>query len=1080
MHTSPSPVWRRLASVVVAATMLSAFSAETTAQTDAAVANLKWREIGPTIMGGRVADLAVIESDPATFYVGTATGGLWKTTNHGTSFKSIFDDQPTSSIGDVTIAPSNPNIVWVGTGEPQNRQSSPWGNGVYKSTDAGRTWSHMGLDDTHHIARIAIHSSNPDIVYVAAVGHLWGPNPERGVFRTADGGMTWEKVLYVDEHTGAIDLVMDPADPHTVFAAMYQRQRTGWGFNGGGPGSGIYRTTDGGATWKELTEGLPEGDKGRIGLDIYRRNPSVVYAIVEADPRRPGQGFGGGQARQNGVYRSTDRGDTWEHLSTTNNRPMYYSQVRIDPNDAERIYLGGAQLYRSSDGGKTFTNDAASDVHSDHHALWIDPANSNHLILGGDGGVSISWDRSDSWRQLRNLPLAQFYEIGVDMRDPYYVCGGLQDNGSWCGPSATLSSQGIRAKDWYNIGSGDGFYTVIDPNDHTAIFAESQGGNIARMNLKTMERTRMRPVARPKDDDEDRNFRWNWNTPIVMSEHDRMVLYTGSNVLLKSTDRGMSWTEISPDLTKAIDRDELEIMGVKGSRPMMSRNDGISTYGNFTTIAESPLDPSLLYVGTDDGNVQRSRDGGATWTDLTSKFRNVPERTYVSSIVASRHNAGTVYATFDGHRNNDFASYVFVSDDFGERWRPIVTGLPDWSVNRIAEHPRTANLLFLGNEIGAYVSIDRGERWVTLKNNMPTVPVDAIVIHPRENDLVLGTHGRGIWIMDDIAPLEQLSNRVLASAAHLFPVRRATSFNSYNPQGWTPGVWEAPDPPSGARIRYYLSRDLVSDPPMATGDNGGDNHSSMSNPNRRGATRGDRVMAQLTILDANGETVRQLEGPGKAGIQEVIWDLRLPPPYEPDQPQGGGGGGFGRFTPRGPKVLPGTYTVRLDAAGQSLTTDVDVRLDPRVEISAADLLARQNALMSAYALAKPLYDAGRAVQRLNSQISDIDDLLKERDDVPDDLKQSLDSIRSHVRELGRDLNRVNGRARGTFSIEASTTRPTADQLWALERAWDDAPGLITSLNEVITEHMPTIYGQLDQHGIRPDPGKPIPVPQRTG
>ena len=416
-----------------------------------ATSALRFRTIGPTIMGGRVSDLAVAESDPRTFYVGTASGGVWKTGNAGITFTHVFKDEATASIGDVTVAPSNPNVVWVGTGEPQNRQSSPWGNGVYRSTDAGRTWTHLGLENTHHIGRIQVHPRDPDVAYVAAVGHLWGPNHERGVYRTTDGGENWELVLFVDENTGAIDLAMDMADPNTLFAAMYQRRRRAWGFNGGGPGSGIYRTTDGGDTWKELTNGLPEEDKGRIGLTIYGGDGNQVFALVEADARGPRQSFGGGGGRsiRNGVYRSTDRGETWQHISTTNNRPMYYSQVWADPNDPERIYLGGASLYRSSDGGRNFTADGASGVHPDHHALWIDPANSNHLILAGDGGVSVSWDRSENWYQLRNLPIAQFYEIGVDMRDPYHVCGGLQDNGSWCAPSNTLSNQGIRARDWY-------------------------------------------------------------------------------------------------------------------------------------------------------------------------------------------------------------------------------------------------------------------------------------------------------------------------------------------------------------------------------------------------------------------------------------------------------------------------------------------------------------------------------------------------------------------------------------------------------------------------------------------------------
>jgi photosystem II stability/assembly factor-like uncharacterized protein len=1023
-----------------------------TAQQDLsrAVAALEWREIGPTIMGGRIADLAVVESNPAVFYVGTASGGVWKTTNHGQSFVPIFDDQPTASVGDVTIAPSNPNVVWVGSGEPQNRQSSPWGNGVYRSLDAGRTWRHMGLDDTHHIARIQIHPLDPNVVYVAAVGHLWGPNEERGVFKTTDGGQTWDKVLYVDVHTGAIDLVMDYQDPNTLFAAMYQRQRTGWGFNGGGPGSGIYRTNDGGASWEKLAGGLPEGDKGRIGLSVYRQDGNLVYAIVEADARAPrGRGGVGQQAgasqRQNGVYRSWDRGETWEQMSETNNRPMYYSHIWVDPNDPNRIYLGGANMYRSLDGGRTFTSDAASDVHSDHHALWIDPANSDHLILGGDGGVSISWDRTEHWRQLMNLPVAQFYEIGVDMREPYYVCGGLQDNGSWCGPSNTWSSLGIRTRDWYNVGSGDGFYTLVDPNDHTIVFAESQNGNLLRFDLAARERKSIRPSPPETEDGETPSYRFNWNAPLVVSAHDPATIYYGAHLLLKSTDRGQRWEEVSPDLTKAIDRTELEIMGVPGTAPMMSPNDGISSYGNITTIAESPINPDLLYVGTDDGNVQMTRDGGTTWTDLTRRFRDLPARTYVSKVVASRFDEGTVYVTFDGHRNDDFAPYAYRSDNSGEDFEKITDGLPDgWSVNVVAEHPRKANLVFLGNEVGAYFSIDRGEHWVRLKNNLPTVPVDDILVHPRDNDLILGTHGRGIWILDDIGALEELSAELLAADAHLFDVRSAVSVNPYQPQGWTPGVWEAPNPPMGAYIRYHLGSDLP-----------------------------EEGAVQLAIVGGDGEVIRNLDGPGTAGMHQVIWDLRYNPPYDVPEDQAGG---F-RRVPDGPKVLPGTYTVRMDAAGLSLETDVEVRLDPRVTISQADLMVRRDALMSAYRLAKPAYEASTAVRRLNTQVGEVRQLLGEHDDVPESIQERLRAISSEVRELGQEIGRASG-GRGVWSIEASTTRPTADQLRAVERAWEELPGLIERLNVIITERMPALYDQLDEHGVRPKVGDPVEVPRR--
>ncbi len=1038
--------WPVLGAAAVIA--IPVLNAPVVAQTsvEQAVADLEWRNIGPAIMGGRVSDLAVVESNPAIFHVGLATGGVWKTTNNGTTWETLFDDQPTSSIGDVTLAPSNPNIVWVGTGEPQNRQSSPWGNGVYKSSDAGRTWTHMGLAATHHIARIQIHPHNPDIVYVAAVGRLWGANPERGVYRTTDGGATWDLVLFVDENTGAIDLAMDPGDPETLFAAMYQRRRTGYGFSGGGPGSGLYRTTDGGSNWQELTNGLPEKDKGRIGIDIYRRDGNLVFVMVEARQGR-------------GVYRSMDRGETWEFRSETNNRPMYYSQIRIDPNDPERIYAGGANLYRSSDGGKTFTSDAARGVHSDHHALWINPVNSNHLILAGDGGVDISFDRSDHWIQIYNMVLAQFYEIGVDMRDPYYVCGGLQDNGSWCGPSNTLSNQGIRNRDWYNVGSGDGFYTVMDPTNPQLMFAESQGGFIARVDLKSMERTYVRPVGQLDEEGELPSFRWNWNTPIVLSSHDPATIYVASNVLFKSKDRGYTWEQISPDLTKQIDRDTLEIMGQKLSRPTLSRNDGISSYGNFTTISESALNPNLIYIGTDDGNVQVTRDGGATWTDLTGNFRNLPERTYVSKVVASRFVEGRVYAVFDGHRSNDFDPYAYVSEDFGASWTSIVQGLPElWSINVITEHPNNANLLFLGNEIGVYFSIDQGDNWTRLKNKLPTVPVDDIVVHPRDNDLVIGTHGRGIWIMDDITPLEEMSNTVLASAAHLFSVRQATSYNPYMPQGWTPGTLALPNPPQGARIRYYLGQD-VSEVGAVAGSNGSND---------------EEARVKLTVLDSGGDVVRELDGPATAGGHEVIWDFRLPRPYVPEQSQQGG-----RFgAPRGPKVLPGTYTVRLEAAGQTTSTDFMVRLDPRIEISRADLEARQDALLSMYALAKPLYEAGQRVRQLNERVAEVQQLLKDNEDAPESIGEAATALSTELGEIGRELGQANRGARASFMLEGSTTRPSPDVMLQIDLAWDKVPGLIDRLNAVITTQMPALNAQLNEHGIRPLPGDPLEVPRK--
>jgi photosystem II stability/assembly factor-like uncharacterized protein len=1062
--------------------LLMAVTTVAHAQTDlaAAVSNLEFREIGPAVMGGRITDVAVVESKPQVFYVGTASGGLWKTENHGDSWTPLFDNQPTASIGDVTLAPSNPNIVWVGTGEPQNRQSSPWGAGVFKSTDAGRTWSFVGLEETRHIARIVVHPRNPDVAHVAAVGHLWGANEERGVYRTLDGGATWERVLYIDEHTGAIDLAIDPGDPNTLFAAMYQRQRTGFGFNGGGPGSGIYRTLDGGTTWTELTNGLPEGDKGRIGLDVYRHDGNMVYAVIEADKRDPTRGFSFGEPqgpRKSGVFRSTDRGDTWERMSNTNPRPMYYSQIRIDPSNPDRIYVLGTQLAISDDAGKTFRNDGAEAIHVDHHAMWIDPNDSDHLILGNDGGIAGSFDGAKTWREYDNLAIGQFYQINVDMRDPYYVCGGLQDNSSWCAPSNTRSMYGIRNNDWYDVSGGDGFFNVIDPTDHTIMYSESQGGNMSRVDVTTGEGMRIRPVARPLPDqpegEEERSFRFNWCTPVVISSHDPAVVYTGANVLLKTPDRGVTWQEMSPDLTKQIDRKELEIMGVIGSEPMLSPNDGISTYGNITTIGESPLNAGLLYVGTDDGNLQQTRDGGATWMDLTSNIEDLPERTYVSRLVASRHVEGRVYATFDGHRNDDYAAHVYVSEDFGERWEPITTGLPHgWSVNVIVEHFRNPNLLFVGNEIGVYFSVDRGENWVRLKNNFPTVPVDDIVIHPRDNDLVVGTHGRSAWILADVTPLEQLANVYDLSAAHVFPV---TDFTNYSMKGGWPfaGVeYAAENPPFGALVRYYLKDGVTA--AEGTEDEEGE-AASEPQGTRSGADDGDEPTVTLTILDSSGEVVRELEGSGNAGINEVVWDLRLG--MLDDAPQGQGGG---RGAPRAPKVLPGNYSVRLEVAAETSTAEFGVIGDPRIQISRADLQARQDALLSLFELNKALGEANRALGRVDDQVADIQELMEGKDGIPEELIDAAATLKDDLDSLRQDLSQVGRTARVSGAIEGSTTRPTNDQLWQMEKVWDEAPGLIEQLNAIITTRLPALYADLDEHGVRPDPGEAVVMPRRPG
>ncbi|MCY3698562.1 MAG: glycosyl hydrolase [Gemmatimonadetes bacterium] len=1069
---------------------------------ETAISHLEYREIGPALMGGRIADLDVVEAKPQIFYLGTASGGLWKTENHGTSWTPLFDDQPTSSIGDVTLHQANPNLVWVGTGEPQNRQSSPWGNGVYKSTDGGNTWMHMGLEATKHIARILIHPRNPDVVHVAAMGDLWGSNPERGVFRTTDGGESWEKVLYVDDRTGAIDLAMDPADPNTIFAAMYQRQRTGWGFNGGGPGSGLYRTVDGGDNWTELTEGLPEGDKGRIGIDIYRQDGNLVYALVEADPRRPGQGFGGGGGgpRQGGLFRSTDRGETWEKVSDTNPRPMYYSQVRIDPSNPDRIYVLGTQLSISDDGGRTFRNDGAVQIHVDHHQLWINPEDPDHLILGSDGGVAASWDGAAHWRMYDNIALGQFYTIGYDMRTPYAVCGGLQDNDAWCGPSNTRSFHGIRHQDWYETAYGDGFFTIVDPTDSTIVYSESQGGNMNRYDLTTGEKIPMRPIVGPRaDGDTTKAYRYNWNSPLLLSPHDPATVYLGANYLLRSRDYGMSWEEVGGlDLTKQIDREELEIMGVPGSEPQMSLNDGIANYGNLTSVEESPLARGLIYAGTDDGNLQVSRDDGETWENVVDRIPGLPERTYVSRVEPSHHVEGRVYATFDGHRNGDYAPYAYVSEDYGQSWRAIANGLPDlWSVNVIVEHHRAPNLLFIGNEVGVFVSVDRGESWVQLKNNLPTVPVDDLLVHPRENDLIVGTHGRSAWILADVAPLEALSEGMLAEAGRVFG-DRSIMWTEKGDWPFYGATYSAPNPPRGVRIRYYL-RDAPAEDMTADDDGGedadgddedggddgddGDDDGDGSDDGDAGDGGDDGADAfSLKISDASGVHVRTLEAPAETGVNEVIWDWRHDAPYEPEGGGGPGGGGgfFFGGAPQGPIVLPGWYTVSMEAGGETFSATVEVVAEPRRPMSRADRMARQEALMSLHAMAGPIYEAGQALDALEEQLSAAEDLIAGADEAPEGLDEELEAIEAEIEEIRDELGDARRNAGVANAIQGSSTVPTADHLWQVDEVWNVMPELLDRLNALIETRVPALNAQLYAEGVRPSAGEPIALPDRPG
>jgi photosystem II stability/assembly factor-like uncharacterized protein len=1002
------------------------------------------REIGPAIMSGRVSDLAVYEDDPSIFYVASASGGLLKTINGGASWTNVFDSQPTVSIGDVAINPTDPNVVWVGTGEANNRQSSSWGDGVYKSSDGGKTWKHMGLRESQHIGRIVIDPQDTDIIYVAALGRLWGANKERGVFKTSDGGITWQHVLAINENTGAVDLIMDPANPKVIYAAAYQRRRTGWGFNGGGKDSGIYKTVDAGRTWRKLTAGLPEGDTGRIGLDIYRRNSNIVYATVEH--------------REGGVFRSEDKGESWIKVNSLNPRPMYFSQIRIDPNDSQRIYVNGTNLHISDDGGKTFRDDGAAVVHLDHHAMWIDPRNSRHIINGNDGGPWVSRDRALTWEHLNNYPIGQFYNVTVDMQQPYHIYGGMQDNASWGGPSSVRSRQGIANEHWYQMLACDGMFTVVDPTDGDTIYTNCQNGRIVRYDRKTGERK----MIMPQPEEGQPQSRWNWTAPIVVSPHDGKTLYTGGDKVFKSTDRGQRWTVISPDLTMHLDREELVIMGVSGRDITVAKNDGMSSFGNITALAESPRRAGLLYAGTDDGNLQVSRDSGATWQNMTSRIAGVPKLIYVSRVTPSAFADGTVYASFDGHRSDDFKPYVYMSTDFGETWRSITNNLPAGSVYVIKEDPKNQNLLYVGTEVGLFVSTNRGANWTRWKG-MPTVAVYDLVVHPRDNDLVLGTHGRSFIVFDDISPLQQLTAEVLASPSHLFDIGPAIQYIP-NEDGWFLGgrSYRAPNRELGAFLNYYL----------------------------RSAAKDDVAIA---ISDASGKVVRQLKGPKTAGLHRVAWDLR----DEPSGPASTGLAGALVLTNLGPFVPPGDYRVQLTADGRTLTKTVKVGGDPHVEMSDADRQTLYRTLLTLTDMQRTVGSAADAVTRLDQRLQQIAETLKAYPNAPATVKTSAATLTKQVTELRTAISGAGGgRGGGGFGggpqplrnrinslkseVVGSQSLPTQVQSAQVPVFRKQLGDLVDRVNNVIMTALPSLYKQLHENSIYPSVGEPIKLVRADG
>lgn len=914
------------------------------------LAGMQARSIGPAGMSGRVTAIAAVHDNPDVIYIGTASGGLWKSTSGGIGWEPIFDDQPVASIGSIALYQKSPDILYVGTGEGNPRNSQTNGNGMYKSLDGGRTWQHLGLDDTRNIHRVIVHPDNPDIVYVGAIGAAWGDSEARGVYKTTDGGATWEKILYANDRTGVGDLVMDPANPNKLIAAMWEYRRWPWFFKSGGEGSGLYVTHDGGKTWTERTDedGLPKGELGRIGVAIAPSNPQVVYALVES--------------QKNALYRSDDGGFKWRKVADQNigNRPFYYGEIHVDTGNENRLYNLHSTVTVSNDGGKTFeTLIPWTEIHPDHHAWWGHPDDPNFLMEGNDGGLAISRDRGATWRFVENLPLAQFYHISVDNEFPYNVYGGMQDNGSWKGPSQVWRAGGIRNAYWQEVAFGDGFDVVPDPTDARYGYAMWQGGNLLRYDSETGQSKYIRPTH----PDPGVTLRFNWNAGIAQDPFDPNTIYYGSQFLHKSTNQGDEWDVISPDLTTndPEKQQQLESGGLTYD---------VTQAENFTTIvaiAPSPRDRNVVWVGTDDGNVQLTRDGGQTWTNTVGNIRGVPAGTWVPQIRASHHEAGTAYVVFEDHRRNNWEPYVYRTRDYGRTWTRLADADKVWGFAlALVEDPVTPNLLFLGTEFGLYVSIDAGQTWTKWTHGFPTVSTMDLALHPREHDLVIGTFGRAAYILDDIRPLRALAQEgtgLLDAPLHLFEIPDAYQVAYQQAAGTRfmgAAMYTGENRPYGAMLSYVVNA------PEKADDAEADSSAGTPAPKE----------VKIEILE-NGEVIRTFDGPAEPGLNRTTWTLnrrglRFPsanaPRADADEPGGAA-------------VLPGTYTVRLTYGDHQDSTTVAVHSDPRLDISDAALAAQRAHLDRWETLVEVASDA---MDRLRDARATVDLFAKELKDRDDD------------------------------------------------------------------------------------------------
>lgn len=1050
---------------------------------------LRLRSIGPAFTSGRVSGFAVDPSNSSRYYVAVASGGVWKTINSGITWTSVFDNESSYSIGAIALDPKNPLTVWVGTGENNSQRSVSYGNGVYRSDDGGRSWRNVGLKTSEHIGRIAIDPKDSNIVYIAAQGPLWGPGGDRGLFKTIDGGKTWKNILNISEHTGVTDIAIDPNDPNTIYAAAYQRRRHMWTLINGGPESALYKSTDAGATWNKLRTGLPTTELGRIGIAISPVDSNVVYATVEAADRK------------GGIFRSADRGGSWERRNEFDSGAMYYARIVADPKDVDRIYVMNVFLMVSDDGGRTIRRLGEKSKHVDNHDIWIDPKDNDHYLVGCDGGIYESFDRGANWDFKENLPVAQFYDVTTDNAKPFYnVYGGTQDNFSFGGPSRTRSASGIVNSDWFVTNGGDGFRSQVDPEDPNIIYASLQHGVIVRFDKRTGERIGIQPQAGRGEDP----WRWNWDSPFIISPHSHTRLYMAADKLFRSDDRGDSWQVISGQLSRNLDRDKLPVMGRVWSIDAVAKNASTAFFGNASALAESQKKEGLIYVGTDDGLLQITEDGGKNWRKV-DKFPGVSDLPYVSRIITSNHEANTAYVAIENHQAADFKPYLFKTTDAGRTWISISGNLPSNGVVwAIAEDHVNPNLLFTGTEFGLFFTIDGGQKWIQLKGGLPTIAVRDLNIQKRENDLVLGTFGRGIYILDNYTPLRTITADMLKQPSAVFPIKDALMYIQSQPlggrgksfQGET--FYTADNPPFGATVTWYLKDPLKSkkEKRQEAEKEADKNKAPVGWPTQsqlRAEEEEDSPAIIVTVTDSNDQVVRRLTGPITAGIQRLTWDLRYPaanlsapppPDADPDfEP------------PSGPLVMPGAYKLSVAKRVDGVVTPLgppqtlQVVVEGQESMSSADRSALVEFQQKAVRLQRAVSGATQAANALKPRLAAIKRAITETPSLSQRLLDEASTLDRRTSEIQRALS-GDGSARQRnmntppsisdrvgYVVGAqrmSTARPTQTQLNQYSAAAQEFEGVLNQLRQLIEVDLSKLEKQLESAGAPWTPGR-IPV-----